>query len=295
MQKRMKTRNVLYGYRYENGEIGCDQVEAQRFLEMTGMYLGGMSLGDIARAFNEQQIEYSPGVTGWNKSRIMRLLSDERYTGDGKYPAIISEDIRRQLLERRDSNSCLTNTDFSDEIYRLTVPIICPECGDILKRKTNRGKKGMRCLDCPSCGYTVYISDEKLIGTIKQILTMIVNDPSLISTEETSVLEDSSEIADLRWEIERSLERPDVKTGSAADNIRKLAALRYGAIGEQYYISKKLKQEYIQSAQFKEKSPDIWHASLIDLANQTVSGIHICKNGTISVGLMNGQALTEGA
>ena len=291
----MKTRNILYGYRYENGEIGCDQTEAQRFLEMTGMYLGGMSLGDIAKAFNEQQIEYSPGITGWNKSRIMRLLSDERYTGDEKYPAIISEDVRQQLLERRDSNSCLTNTDFSDEIYRLTVPIICPECGYTLKRKANRGKKGKRCLSCPSCGYTTYIKDVDLIGEIKQMLTRLVNDPSLISTEETSILEDSVEIADLRWEIERSLERPDVKTGLAADNIRKLAALRYGAIAEQYYISQKLKQGFIESGQLREKSHDIWNASLIDLANRTVSGIHIRENGIISIMLMNGQTLTEGA
>lgn len=291
----MKTRNVLYGYRYENGEIGCDQAEAQRFLEMTGMYLGGMSLGDIARVFNEQQIEYSPGITGWNKSRIMRLLSDERYTGDEKYPAIISEDVRQQLLERRDSNSCLTNTDFSDEIYRLTVPIICPECGDTLKRKANRGKKGMRCLNCPSCGYTAYIKDEDLIGAIKQYMIKLINDSSLISTEENSILEDSMEIADLRWEIERSLERPDIKTGSAAENIRKLAALRYGAIGEKYYISQKLKREFTESGQIREKSPDIWNASLIDLANRTVSGIHIRENGIISVMLMNGQTLTEGA
>ena len=291
----MKTRNVLYGYRYENGEIGCDQVEAQRFLEMTGMYLGGMSLGDIAKAFNEQQIEYSPGITGWNKSRIMRLLSDERYTGDGKYPAIISEDTRRQLLERRDSNSCLTNTDFSDEIYRLAVPIICPECGDTLKRKANRGRKGMRCLNCPSCGYTAYIKDEDLIGEIKQMLTRLVSDPSPIITEETSVLEDGTEIADLRWDIERSLERPDIKTDSVANNIRKLAALRYGAIGEQYYISQKLRREFIESGQLKEESPDIWQASLIDLANRTVSGINIGENGIIIVMLMSGQALTEGA
>lgn len=291
----MKTRNVLYGYRYENGEIGCDQVEAKRFLEMTGMYLGGMSLGDIAKAFNEQQIEYSPGVTGWNKSRIMRLFSDERYTGDGKYPAIISEDVRRQLLEQRDSNSCLTNTDFSDEIYRLVVPVICPECGTTLKRKANRGRKEMRCLNCPSCGYTVYIKDEDLIGAIKQLLTRLVSDPSLIITEETSILEDSTEITDLRWEIERSLERPDVKTDLAADNIRKLAALRYGAIDEQYYISQKLKQEFIELGQIREKSPDIWQASLIDLANRTVSGIHIRENGIISVMLINGQTLTEGA
>lgn len=291
----MKTRNILYGYKYENGAIERDQTETQRFLEMTGMYLDGMSLNDIAKAYNEQQVEYAPGVTGWNKSRIMRLLSDERYTGAGSYPAIISEDTHRHLLDRRDNNSYLINTDFNSEIYRLTVPIICPDCGNSLKRKSNRGKKGTKCFKCDSCGCNAYISDEDLICGIKKLLTGFVDDPTLINIEETSDMEEDKEITDLNWEIERSLERLDIKIDVASDNIRKLATLRHRAISEQYYISQKIRWDFIKSGRLREESPDIWKDSLTDLANRTLDGIHIGKGGRISIVLRNGQLSPEGA
>lgn len=295
MQERMKKRNVLYGYRYENGEIAYEQTEKELFLKMAGMYLDGMSLGDIARTFNEQKIEYSPSGVGWNKSRIMRLLSDERYTGDDRYPAIISEDTHQQILDRRDNNSCLVNTDFDDEIYRLAVPVICPDCGGILKRKTNYNKEGTRCLKCPSCGYAVFISDEDLISTIKEQMTTLVDDPSLIDTDEKSVLAENKETTDLNRDIEWSLERMDVNTGTASDNIRKLASMRYRAISEQYYISQKLKWDFIRSGQFRDDSPDEWKESLVDLANRTIKEIHIGENGNLIIILHNEQSLTKGA
>lgn len=290
----MRTRSVLYGYRYENGAIEYDQTEKEIFLRMTGMYLDGMSLSDIAKAFNEQQVEYAPGVIGWNKSRIMRILSDERYTGDGKYLAMISEDIHRRLLDRRDS-SRLKDTDFSADIYRLTVPIICPECGNSLKRKSNGDRKGKKCFSCPSCGKTVYISDEDLIGGVKKLLTVFVDEPSLINTEEASVLEESKEIAGLSREIEWSLERPNIKVDLVLENIRKLAAMRYRAIGDQYYNEQKLRWEFIKSGQLRKEYPDRWDNSLIDLANRTVSRIYVGKDGSVSITLRNGQISPEGA
>ena len=155
----MKIRSIPFGYKYENGSIGYDQTEMQALIRITDMYLDGMSLKDIADTFNRENIEYSQGVIGWNKSRIMRLLSDERYTGNGVYPAIISIETYELIQAQRGNNSLLADTDLHSDIYRLNVPIICPACGNAMKRKVTDSKRNKKCWCCPNCENRLRIDD----------------------------------------------------------------------------------------------------------------------------------------
>lgn len=75
----MKIRNLPYGYQYENGIITINQKETEAVKEIFNEYLGGKSLLKIAERLNAEHIEYMPGVYGWNKSRIKRLIEDKRY------------------------------------------------------------------------------------------------------------------------------------------------------------------------------------------------------------------------
>lgn len=87
----MKKRNILFGYQYQDGMITTHPQEVAVIKRIFSEYQNGMSLLDIANRLNAEEVEYQPGVIGWNKSRIMRLIEDERYTGKDSFPAVIDE------------------------------------------------------------------------------------------------------------------------------------------------------------------------------------------------------------
>ena len=95
----MKKRNIPFGYQYRNGAITIQPQEAVVLNRIFSEYQSGMSLLEIASRLNDENIEYQTGVTGWNKSRIMRLIEDVRYTGKGDFPAIINEEMHRTMVE----------------------------------------------------------------------------------------------------------------------------------------------------------------------------------------------------
>lgn len=291
----MKTRNIPFGYKYDNGSIGYEQTEMQVIVRMTEMYLDGMSFKNIANVFNRENIEYSQGITGWNKSRIMRLLSDERYTGSGIYPAIISVETYELILAQKENNSLLADTDLQADIYRLNVPIICPACGKLMKRRVTDSKRNKQSWFCTDCDNRIRINDRELISGIENQLMRFVNEPDKIRTEDISVTEEDKELSDLKWNIEWALERPDLKIELALENIRRLASLRYMAISEQYYIALRLKADFLKSYQLYDYSKEKWRTSMIDLANRTVKEIHISDSGLVSIVLMNEQISPEGA
>ena len=98
----MKIRNILFGYRYTEGKLVFHPTESEVMKEIYKAYLEGNSLLKLSERLNERQIEYMPGVVGWNKSRIMRLLSDQRYMGNEKYPALIDRKTYEAIQTLKD-------------------------------------------------------------------------------------------------------------------------------------------------------------------------------------------------
>ena len=94
----MKIRNIPYGYQYKNGSIAIQEKETETVKRIFTEYLNGLSLLKIAEHLNNEQIEYMLGVCGWNKSRIKRIIEDERYLGTSSYPPIIDEDMHKTLI-----------------------------------------------------------------------------------------------------------------------------------------------------------------------------------------------------
>lgn len=84
-------RTIPYGYRYENGAVTINPDESNIIQRIFSEYLHGQSLLNIAADLNTDCIEYRPGVIVWNKSRIMRLIEDERYIGTDTFPALITQ------------------------------------------------------------------------------------------------------------------------------------------------------------------------------------------------------------
>ncbi len=97
-------------------------------------YLAGKSLLTIAELLNERQIEYMPGVLGWNKARLKRILEDERYLGKAPYQRIISQEACEAIQAVKNARNTQKETDRQSDIYQLTVPVICPVCRSKVKR-----------------------------------------------------------------------------------------------------------------------------------------------------------------
>ena len=138
----MKKRNIPFGYQYQNGVITTHPQEVAVLNRIFSEYQNGLSLLEITNRLNAEKIEYQPGVTGWNKSRIMRLIEDERYTGIDNFPAIIDKGTHQVMVEMKAQKNTQHGTDRTCEIFHIDVPVTCPECGgEMVRRHDSRFKK----------------------------------------------------------------------------------------------------------------------------------------------------------
>ena len=131
----MKKRNIQFGYQYQGGMITTYPQEVAVLKHIFSEYQNGMSLLTIANRLNTEKVEYQPGVTGWNKSRIMRLIEDERYAGRDVFPAIIDEETHQAMIDIKDGKNTQHSTDRTSAIFHLDVPVICPICSHKMNRR----------------------------------------------------------------------------------------------------------------------------------------------------------------
>lgn len=174
----MKKRNILFGYQYQDGMITTHPQEVAVIKRIFSEYQNGMSLLDIANRLNAEEVEYQPGVIGWNKSRIMRLIEDERYTGKDSFPAVIDEKTHQAMVEIKDSKNTQHDTDRNRDIFHIDVPVICPVCGhEMDRRHDSRFKKYQQRWICSNadCRTVIHKPDDVLLNDITVLLnTMIV-------------------------------------------------------------------------------------------------------------------------
>ena len=107
----MKIRAIPFGYKYDVGQIVVDETAACVVKEIFKQYINGNSLLNISSLLNNMNIEYRPGVVGWNKARIKRIIEDKRYLGNQDYPTIISEDLSEKANTLKSGKNTQSNID----------------------------------------------------------------------------------------------------------------------------------------------------------------------------------------
>lgn len=281
----MKIRNIPYGYQYKNGSIAIHEKETETIKQIFTEYLNGLSLLKIAEQLNNEHIEYMPGVCGWNKSRIKRIVEDERYLGTNGYPPIIDEDTHKTLMLIKSEKNTQKHIDRKSDIFNLGVPILCPKCGSKMCRRHDSNRK------CPdwwlcqndNCKKTIGISDNDLIYGITECLNTIISNPDIIETVTDADKEPSLDVRRLENEIGRMLESHGFDKSSLRKKMLECVSLKYGNIDSQKYISKRLK------ADFANASPLINFS--MDLFNRTVKTIKFSTDGAVSIILINDQQI----
>ena len=284
----MKKRNISFGYQYQNGVIAIHSQELTVIKRIFSEYQNGLSLLDIANQLNDEKIEYQPGVTGWNKSRIMRLIEDERYTGKDGFPAIIDADTRQAMVEMKANKNTQSATDRSAEVFHIDVPVICPACGsEMSRRHDSRFKKCQQRWICSykDCRTVIHKADSDLLHDITVLLNRAIVNPELV---QIPVIDDSMSVQTLKAEneIARTLDTLDYDKDTLRQKILECVSLKYADIDSAPYTARRLKATLADAEPLSAFSSALF--------KRAVQNIHLNKNCTVAITLINNQTIRKG-
>ena len=281
----MKIRNIPYGYQYKNGSIAIQTEETETVTRIFTEYLNGLSLLKIAEQMNNEQIEYIPGVCGWNKSRIKRIIEDERYLGTNGYPQIIDEDMHKTLMRIKSEKITQKGTNRKEYIFNLGVPILCPKCGSKMCRRHDSNRKCQDWWLCQNnnCKNIISISDSDLIYGITECLNTVISNPNIIETVTDVDKEPSLDVRRLENEISRMLDSHSFDKNILRKKMLECVSLKYTNISSQKYISKRLKADFANASPLS--------AFSMALFNRTVKTIKLNTVGMVSIILINDQQI----
>lgn len=276
-----KNRNILYGYKFDNGKIAVDKHEAKIVNQVFTEYVNGLSLLKIANLLTQKGIEYLPNQVNWNKGKIKRIIEDKRYLGDDKYPKIIETDIFIQANSSKAERDTTKNTKRTSYIYKLNMPVICSECGGQMRRTHHPKLTVTERWICTECGQSIGIFDEELISKIIDNLNYLIHNPTLIKSNSES--DKSVDTIRTENEINRMLEVADVDKNILQQKIFELAALKYADLDSGSYISEQIKSEFENAESLKQIS--------LSLLMKTTQAIQLNTNSEISLVLKNNQII----
>ena len=281
----MKNRNIPFGYRFEDGKIVVNPDEQNTLQRICSEYLDGRSLLQIANGLESDKVEFAPGIITWNKTRIMRIVDDDRYLGNATYPQVIDETTVENLRSRKASRNTQTSTDRQSGIYLLKVPVVCPACGKPMHRLQDTRCKCTQKWVCNQCHIQIKKEDTELMEDIVDLLNGLIRNPAIIRSALPSQAEPSVEQRRLDNEIARTLEGYDFDKDALREKLYQRATIGYQKIGNEAYVEYKLKNMLEQH--------DILDGFDSELANKTVKLIRLAENGSVSIILINDQEIRK--
>lgn len=261
----MKCRSVLYGYKCVGGNVEFNDDEKIVVSNIFRRYSTGESLLKIAEGLNEQRVEYKPGVCGWNKARLARIIDDERYTGKNGYPRIIDETVYENSRKLKERKNVQKNVDKTAGVFQIQVPIRCAECGGQMIRKFDCRRKRKTKWICknPACKKETFISDDETLVRLTKIINDMISNLDTIGEKQ----EEKTSVNEFNY----------ADRDAVVKNISKL----YSAIDKKVAMSERVKDILKDMSPLTEFSAEV----LFDIADE----VQINENCTVSIKLINGQ------
>lgn len=280
----MKNRMLPFGYAYNHGAVVVNAGEAAVLAEIFERYLSGASLLQIARELNARRVPYAPGIENWNKARLMRLLEDERYTGHNDYPPILDRETAERLRETKQSRNNQGKTGRSNPVYRLGIPVVCPNCGEAMSRHISQKCRISQRWVCknPQCRTWIGITDEALLGGITDLLNGVIAHPERLQAS-ADAYTPSEAVQKLEAEIRQTLERGMFDKAVLRQKILNCAARKYREIEDTAYLTEALKAELEQSGPLSAYSEA--------LTRRCIRAILLQADATVRLALVNGQTI----
>lgn len=281
----MKNRNIPFGYRFENGKIITSADEHTTLRRICSEYLAGRSLLRIANGLQRDKVEFAPGITTWNKARIMRIVDDDRYLGNETYPQLIDEATLKRMRSRKSSRNTQSSTDRQSGIYRLKVPVICLVCGEAMHRRQDARCKCIQKWGCSQCGTQIEKADAVLMEEITELMNTLICNPDMIHSQQHSRKEPPIEQRRLDNEIARTLEGYGFDKDALREKLFRRAALCYCQIGNEAYIENRLRCILEQT--------ECLESFNAELTNKIVKQIRLSEDGSVRIILINKQEVRK--
>ena len=271
-----KIRNILFGYRIENGKITAYAPEAKTVCRIFDMYASGYSLSRIAKVLNSEKVCYSITSSAWDKIKVSRILGNSKYVGNDGYPAVISREIyKKAAVIKASRKNIKANTE-------PTIRVYCRECGSKMTKLTRQGRKS---LCCSACGYKVYITREELTSRFESLLEAISTNPSLLISNRQA--EDAAIKPDLKlYELRKELSRQDFDQDEILAKIFEIAEIDYNASVVGSEISEKIIRKQIEQATADGKLP-------IEFIKERTEKVCLDRDGCITLRLTTGADISE--
>jgi len=228
MESPMKNRcTAPFGYMMEMGRLIVHPLEGETVQAMFADYLAGASLKDIAEDLAGRKVEYLPGESAWNKSRVKRVLEDARYLGDRRFPALVEEAAFQAVQARKQERNDRKVIRPESHVSQITIPVVCAACGTAMTRTHHTKRRIADAWDCP-CGVKVFLADSSLLEGITGILNRLIADPALITEPQRQPDEGQQlEVRRRQNEICRQLEGSGFDRDTVQQDIFALAAAKF--------------------------------------------------------------------
>ena len=223
-----KNRVIPFGYCMRNGEITAEPKEVYAVSTIFSEYLKGSSLLQIAKLMETEKIRYTADSDKWNKNMVKRIIENEKYLGNDKYPQIIDENIFKQANEKRVRKAAALNL-ICDDLKEIRKITYCAECGQRLSRIGGNSKYEKWDCKNPCCFKFEYrLTDQMINGAVLTALNSAIANPSLIECEsEISAYSPTSDILRQQNEISRMTDSPQVDFEKVKAEIFRLAEIKY--------------------------------------------------------------------
>ena len=181
-------------YKYIDGELVVDPVEAQQVREVYGLYADGYSVTEITRRMDGCTTKHGD----WSHTgTVGNVLDNPLYAGyvhfdgvlgKGQHKAIVSEELNRKVKARRERLRHAEAT--GDSEYLLTGLIYCADCGaryfankrpnkKVVYSCHSRAKKAKNMVKDPMCK-SPHIPLEELDAMVEAEVLRVAHDPELI-------------------------------------------------------------------------------------------------------------------
>ena len=200
-----QNRKLPFGYKYCDGRIEPNELEAPYVTKIAQAYVDGNSIHASAQMMSHTGVPYRDDTTGWNKNMIFRILQDQRYAGTDTWPALLRQETISAIASARAARkqSQLSNTD----IRSVRSKICCPHCLTRMTRRTSRKQNGVGWY-CPTCNTcTEPVSDTDLIDQITQRIDWLRRNADQVTSATPSITL-SSEYQRLHRELDRKISDP---------------------------------------------------------------------------------------
>lgn len=280
----MKKRNMLFGYKVENGQKVIEDKESRIVVEIYTRYLKCESVLIIAKDLTQRRIEYMPNKYEWNKSRVLRVVKDERYIGADKFPPLVDEQIFYAVQSLNKQKRTITDNYLDKDVHRINISVRCSECGASMQRHQDCRRKNPEKWYCSNkeCRKIIAIKDEVLINCIINFFNKLIKNTDAIEYNPQDKQSDKTLIL-LENEIENLYVNPRKNEENIRNKLNNYFAELYKSVDKNVGKTMRIKNTLKNTPLQTKFSPE--------LLSSIAEAIKLYPDGDVAIVLINGQEI----